>query len=418
MSDFEKNNFDEENEFSKEVNELNCDESEVYDAPEHCDDAKEPKHKISKFKVVAASALCMAIFLGTAVGFSLPQIINSSKNSNSAQQPLQNSAVKNTTVANTEIQTGQELSTQAIAALVGPAVVGIENIGKSNYYYYQTETTQGTGSGVLISDDGYIVTNYHVIEGATKLNVTLSTGSSYEAKVIGADSESDLALIKIDGKDFPSAVFGDSSKVTVGDRAIAIGNPLGRELMGTVTQGIVSAVNRNVKVDNRTMTLIQTDAAINSGNSGGALINAYGEVIGINSVKLAASGVEGLGFAIPSNTVSSVVSDLKSYGYVKGKLSIGISGENVTEKMARYYDLPVGFYIHEVFQGSGAQKAGLQPGDIIVKCDGTLVETIDDINEIKKTHKVGDVMKIQVVRNGENMSFDVVLQEETPETAW
>lgn len=378
---------------------------------------KPAKKSVGKFRVVLSAVLALALFLGTAVGFSLPQMMNK-------QEPVQNEGafgnhnIQQTTTLNEIVRDGKELTTQEIAALVGPAIVGIENIGTANYYYYQAEATRGSGSGVIISEDGYIVTNYHVIEGASRIRVILSTGSTYEAKVIGVDVESDLALIKVDAKGLSFATFGDSSKVMVGDRAIAIGNPLGTELMGTVTQGIISAVNRNVRVDNRTMTLLQTDAAINSGNSGGALINAYGEVIGINSVKMAASGVEGLGFAIPSNTVNSIVSDLKESGYVRGRLSIGIAGTNITAKMAQYYDMPVGFYIQEVYRGSGAEAAGLKPGDIIVKCDGTLVEDIDDINEIKKSHKAGDSMKIQVVRDGKNMSFDVVLQEEKPERAW
>ena len=424
MDGFEKNNFDEQEQNNESENiQLDDDDMVIWDDEsaeyETKQNIKSSREKISKGKVVVASIMALALFLGTAVGFSLPEFLKRNKaDILTGYVPENNQPVQNTLSSNANITTGKELTTQEVAALVGPAVVGIENIATSNYYYYEQLATQGTGSGVLISEDGYIVTNYHVVEGSAKIKITLSTGKEFEAKVIGADEDSDLAVVKIDGNGFPYAKFGDSSKVMVGDKAIAIGNPLGTELMGTVTQGIISAVNRTVQVDNRTMTLLQTDAAINSGNSGGALINAYGEIIGINSVKMAASGVEGLGFAIPSNTVSSVVSDLKEYGYVKGKLSIGIAGQNITAKMANYYDLPMGFFIHEVYYGSGAEKAGLMPGDIIVKCDGVLIETIDDINNIKKTHKVGDIMKIQAVRNGKNKSFDVVLQEERPETAW
>ena len=363
---------------------------------------KPQKKGVSKFKVVLSSVLALALFLGTAVGFSLPQIVKQQETAQN-ESTFSNHNIQQATALDDIVRDGKELTTQEIAALVGPAIVGIENIGTANYYYYQAEAKRGSGSGVLISEDGYIVTNYHVIEGATKIKVILSTGSTYEAKVVGVDVESDLALIKVEAKGLPFAAFGDSSKVMVGDRAIAIGNPLGTELMGTVTQGIISAVNRNVRIDNRTMTLMQTDAAINSGNSGGALINAYGEVIGINSIKMSASGVEGLGFAIPSNTVSSIVSELKENGYVTGRLNIGVAGTNITAKMAQYYDMPVGFYIQEVYRGSGAEAAGLKPGDI---------------NEIKKTHKLGDTMKIQVVREGKNITFDVVLQEEKPERAW
>ncbi len=407
MQDFENKYND-----NKEINDdlLNA---EIFD--DVTENVSKPKHT-GKGKALLSVLLAFAVFAGTVVAFSIPEFWGNSKADNSV---FENTApVKKITVENAEIQTGKELSTQEVAALVGPAVVGVENVGTSNFYYYQTNTTLGTGSGVIVSKDGYIVTNYHVIDNATKLNITLSTGDKYDAKVVGFDEESDIALIKIDGVELPHATFGDSSKVTVGDRAIAIGNPLGTELMGTVTQGIISAVNRTVRVDNRTMTLIQTDAAINNGNSGGALINAYGEVIGINSVKMAASGVEGLGFAIPANTVVSIVDDLKEYGYVRGRLTIGISGTNITEKMASYYDLPMGFFVQEVYKGSGAAAAGLIPGDIIVKCDGNIVKTIDDINNAKKAHKVGEKIEFRVYREGKNISVSVVLQEEKPETAW
>lgn len=407
MQDFENKNND-----NIEIND-DLTNAEVFD--DITGNSSVPKRG-GKTKAVMSVVLAFAVFAGTVVAFSIPEFLGNSKADNSV---FENSApVKKITVEHAEIETGKELSTQEIAALVGPAVVGVENVGTSNFYYYQSTTTLGTGSGVIVSKDGYIVTNYHVIENATKLNITLSTGDKYEAKVVGFDVESDIALVKIDGVDLPHASFGDSSKVMVGDRAIAIGNPLGTELMGTVTQGIISAVNRNVRVDNRTMTLIQTDAAINSGNSGGALINAYGEVIGINSVKMAASGVEGLGFAIPANTVVSIVDDLKEHGYVRGRLTIGISGTNITEKMASYYDLPIGFFIQEVYKGSGAHAAGLLPGDIIVKCDGKLVKTIDDINNAKKAHKVGEKIEFRVYREGKNINVSVVLQEEKPETAW
>ena len=407
MQDFENKSYDNNENIEELTN------AEVYD--DVTVNKIKPERK-SKTKALLSVLLTFAVFAGTVVAFSIPEFTSNHSADNTIFETEM--PVKKITVENAEIQTGNELSTQEIAALVGPAVVGIENVGTSNFYYYQSTTTLGTGSGVIVSKDGYVVTNYHVIEGATKLNITLSTGDKYEAKVVGFDEESDIAVIKIDGTDLPYASFGDSSKVMVGDRAIAIGNPLGTELMGTVTQGIISAVNRTVRVDNKTMTLIQTDAAINSGNSGGALINAYGEVIGINSVKMAASGVEGLGFAIPSNTVVSILDDLKQYGYVRGRLTIGISGTNITEKMASYYDLPMGFFVQEVYRGSGAEAAGLKPGDIIVKCDGKLVKTIDDINDAKKAHKVGEKIEFRVYREGQNINISVILQEEKPETAW
>ena len=386
---------------------------------------KPPKKKSKAGKVILSFALCISLFAGAALGMALPQIFNNTDDGTSGRPTvniLQNktsAGAQKTAGKGNKLTTGKELTTQEIAAAVGPAVVGIENMGRGGYYgLYGSEVTMGTGSGVVMTEDGYVITNYHVVEGSSKLKVIMSNGEEYIAKIIGADEESDLAVIKIDAKNLAHVTFGDSSAVTVGDKAIAIGNPLGNELMGTVTQGIISAVNRTVQIDNKTMTLLQTDAAINSGNSGGALINAYGEVIGINSAKMAASGVEGLGFAIPSNLVLDVVNDLIDYGYVRGKLTIGIGGTNITEKMASYYDLPMGFYVQEVYEGTGAAQAGIKPGDIIIKCDGKVVQNIDDINELKKKHKVGDTMIMEIVRNENKLTVEVVLQEEKPETAW
>jgi len=313
------------------------------------------------------------------------------------------------------VPTGAQLATEEIAAKVGPAVVGIVNTSRVLSFFNQPSTSQSSGSGVIINENGYIVTNYHVIENADELKVVLNTGKECAARVIGYDSRSDLAVLKIEEKDLIYASFGDSSQVNVGQRVIAIGNPLGTELMGTVTQGIISAVNRTVSVDNKTLTLIQTDAAINNGNSGGPLVNAYGEIIGINSVKMAATGVEGIGFAIPSNEVKSVVDDLINNGYVTGRLMVGVSGTNITEKLSGYYDLPVGFYVNEVYEGYGAYLAGVQTGDVIIKCDGKQVETVDDINAIRDTHKVNDIMEIVVWRNGKEVTLKVKLMEENPE---
>ncbi|MBQ2967613.1 MAG: trypsin-like peptidase domain-containing protein [Clostridia bacterium] len=385
-----------------------------------------PKKKSRIGKVVLAVMLCVSLFAGATLGTALPGMLEN--NADSGAEPGRNTVKilhnkandgAQKTAANKLTETGEK-STQEIAAAVGPAVVGIENMGRGGYYgmYGSSEVTMGTGSGVVMTEDGYIITNYHVVEGATKVKVVTSSGETYDAKIIGVDEDSDLAVIKVEAKGLTHVTFGDSSAVTVGDKAIAIGNPLGTELMGTVTQGIISAVNRTVQIDNKAMTLLQTDAAINSGNSGGALINAYGEVIGINSAKMAASGVEGLGFAIPSNTVLEVVQDLIDYGYVKGKLTIGIAGTNITAKMASYYELPMGFYVQEVYPGTGAANAGIKPGDIIIKCDGKVVQNIDDINDLKKKHKEGDIMVMEIVRNENKITVKVVLQEEKPETAW
>lgn len=313
-----------------------------------------------------------------------------------------------------ESASGQEpMSIVDIARQVGPAVVGITATGESSSgMFLIPQQTQSSGSGIIISSDGYIVTNNHVVEGASSLKVTLNTMEEYDAKLVGTDPQTDLAVIKIEATGLTAAVLGNSSDVEVGELAIAIGNPLGQELAGTVTTGIISATNRQVTVDDVEYTLLQTDAAINEGNSGGALVNAYGEVIGINSVKMASTGVEGLGFAIPSDIAKPVISDLIEYGYVTGRPVIGITGRNITEEMSQYYDLPVGVYIQAITEFSAAEKAGLRPGDVIIQCDGQTVETVDELNEIRDQHQVGDTLTLTIVRNGERMEVSVTLEED------
>lgn len=299
-----------------------------------------------------------------------------------------------------------------IAQEVGPAVVGITNKAQVQSFFGITEQ-EGTGSGVILSADGYILTNYHVIEGANEVTVQTSTGKDYPATLVGADSVTDLALIKIEPEDeLTVATLGDSSKVQVGELAVAIGNPLGLELAGTVTVGVISAVNRSIETENSTMTLLQTDAAINPGNSGGALVNAYGEVIGINNMKFSGDDVEGIGFAIPSDTVKSVIEDLKAYGYVKGRPLLGVTIQEITPEIAFKNDLPIGLYVADVSTLGAADRAGIQKGDVIVKANGQKVETSDQLNEIKNAMKVGDVLTLQVVRDGKKMDIDVTLQED------
>lgn len=308
-----------------------------------------------------------------------------------------------------------ELATTEIAKKVGPAVVGISGIVES-YSLFGTSQSESQGSGIILSADGYIVTNNHVVENANAIHVTLNTGTEYEAKVVGADSQTDLAVIKIEPEEeLTVAKLGDSTKLEVGERVVAIGNPMGMEFFGSVTQGIVSAVNRSVSIDNRTMNLIQTDAAINSGNSGGALINVYGEVIGINSVKVSSTGVEGMGFAIPISEANPIIADLLEHGYVKGRPVIGISTRDVSEYMANSYSWPVGVQVMEVTSES-ASKAGLQQGDIITAVNGEKVKTGEELNKIKDTHKPGEVLKLEVYKyaTGRSETVEVTLSEQLP----
>lgn len=314
------------------------------------------------------------------------------------------------------LQREGELATTEIAKLVGPAVVGITGVVENYISIFGSSQSKSQGSGIILSADGYIVTNNHVVENTNSIHVTLNTGKEYEAKMIGADVQTDLAVIKIEPEEtLTVAKLGDSSKLEVGERVVAIGNPMGVEFFGSVTQGIVSAVNRTVSIDNRSMNLIQTDAAINTGNSGGALINVYGEVIGINSVKVSSTGVEGMGFAIPISEANPIISDLLEHGYVKGRPVIGISTRDVNEYMAKSYSWPVGVQVMEV-TSQAAVSAGLQQGDIITAVNGEKIKTGEELNRIKDKHKPGEVLKLDVYKyaTGRNETAEVTLSEQLP----
>lgn len=311
----------------------------------------------------------------------------------------------------------------AIAKLAGPSIVGIRMTIKGNRlnYWGISNAQTSEGSGIIISKDGNIMTNYHVVSGAdpksgisdkTLLEVFLPDGREAEATFIGGDSRTDLAVIKINLKNLPAAELGDSSKLEVGELAVAIGNPLGMEFAGSVTVGVISALNRTIELDNKTLSLVQTDAAINSGNSGGALLNSRGQVIGINSAKIAASGVEGLGFAIPINDAKPIVDQLLTFGYVKGRPFIGISGREISDIFSRDFNLPKGIYITEVTAGSGAEKAGIKVNDVLVSLDGKKVETMKDIDSIKKDHKAGDTVSVTVMRNEKSIDLKLTFDEE------
>lgn len=306
------------------------------------------------------------------------------------------------------------MSVVDIARQVGPAVVGIISTSEStNGIFFLPTEQESSGSGIIISSDGYIVTNNHVVENAKSIKVVLSTKEEYDAKLVGTDPQTDLAVIKIEATGLTSAVLGNSSDVQVGELAIAIGNPLGQELAGTVTTGIISATNRTITVEGKTYNLLQTDAAINSGNSGGALVNAYGEVIGINSVKLASTGVEGLGFAIPSDTAKPIISDLINYGYVQGRPSMGLlSPRNITQEISQYYNLPIGVYVTDVAAFSAAEKAGIKPGDVIIRADGQEVTTVTELSDLRDKHKAGETMALTIMRSGEQLEITLTLEED------
>ncbi len=288
---------------------------------------------------------------------------------------------------------------------VRPSVVGV--ITES----FQTYSTSSTGSGIILSEDGYIVTNNHVVEGGDSIAVTLDDGETYAAELIGTYVKSDIAVLKIDAQNLPAAEFGDSSQVEVGEAAIAIGNPLG--LNGTVTAGIISAVDREIQVGSSNMVLLQTDASINPGNSGGALLNEYGQVIGVNSAKISSEDSEGLGFAIPSNTVGSIVEELIHKGYVSGRPLTGISGRNVSALTAAFYNIPQGILVDQVAPESDAAAKGLTAGDVIIGVDDIRVENISDACTLRDEHKAGDTMKLTFYRQGSTHEINIQLMEET-----
>lgn len=314
----------------------------------------------------------------------------------------------------TDARGKEALPVEEIAKKVGPSIVGISCQSVINTYFGK-QTSESGGSGIIISAEGHIVTNYHVIEGSTSIKVKLTSGNEYDASVVGGDEKTDIAVIKITAAEtLHVATIGDSDDVEVGELAVAIGNPLASELFGTVTAGVISGVNRTMTVGQREMNLIQTDAAISPGNSGGALINKYGEVIGINSVKLVDDAAEGLGFAIPMNEAVPIVSDLTKYGYVKGRPMIGVSVREITAELAYYNNLPVqsGLYIMSVTEGSGAYKAGLTRGDIIIKFDSSPVTTATQMNKIRDKHKAGDKVSVMIIRNGVQKNVNVTLTED------
>ena len=308
--------------------------------------------------------------------------------------------------------TGSKLTVAEIVAKNADAVVEIVVESTGIGIFGQTTLQEGAGSGVIVNSDGYIVTNYHVIEGAKTVTVTLHNGDEYKASIIGGDDASDLAVLKINAKNLTVATLGDSSKVVVGDLAVAIGNPLG-QLGGTATSGIVSALDRELTIENRTLTLMQTDAAVNPGNSGGGLFNGAGELIGIVESKTSATGIEGLAFAIPINSVKDEIDQLITDGKVQGKPSIGISITDVSESNAQYYNLSEpGVYIAQV-TGENAEKAGFQEGDKIVSFEGDAVKDSNDLIKKVRAHKVGDTVTVVVSRSGQEIKIKTKLEEST-----
>ena len=291
---------------------------------------------------------------------------------------------------------------------VAPAAVVVSTKSVTQGYFMHTQEVEGIGSGFIINEEGYILTNYHVIQGAQEISVTLSNDVTTTAQVVNYDENQDVAMIKItdESVEIPATVeLGDSDALQPGEEVIAIGTPLSTELSSTVTKGIISATSRSVAVESGvTMNLIQTDAAINAGNSGGPLVNTKGEVVGINSSKISGEAVEGIGFSIPINDIKDKIESLS-----KPILNLGISVRTIDESLSKQLNMEQGLYIVEVTEFSSAEKAGLKAGDIIVKADGTKITTFDEFKEIKNAKEEGDDISLEVVRNGESKTINVTL---------
>ena len=287
-----------------------------------------------------------------------------------------------------------------------------ESVSSGNSIFGQY-VSQGAGSGVIISKDGYIVTNNHVVSGATSLKVTTTDGTEYDASVVGKDSQTDLAVIKVDANNLQAATLGDSDILQVGDPAIAIGNPLG-ELGGTVTTGIISATDRQITIDDETMTLLQTDAAINPGNSGGGLFNADGNLIGIVNAKESSTGIEGLGFAIPITPAQDIITELMQNGSVTSRPALNVSLYDYTSNnQGQYSKYKDGCYIVQIVKNGAADKAGLKQNDRILSFDGEQIQSTSDVKNVLKKHKIGDTVKMVVERDSKKITVEITLQAQT-----
>lgn len=374
--------------------------------------------------VVVASLVC-GTMIGVGVGITKPFAV--SKVNAAEANSLDNEAFSFDKLNSTDninyqqVQYVPDMTTVEVQKKVSPSIVYIESTIVSKDYFNRLFETTGSGSGIIYKktdDKYYITTNNHVIEGANKITITFEGGQIVDAKLVGGDEQNDLAVLEVNISDLSDetknsisvAEFGDSDKLEVGETAIAIGNPLGAEFENSVTEGIISALNRQIPAYDENLKVIQTDAAINHGNSGGALLNSKGQVIGINSVKISVTGVEGMGFAIPSNTAVPIFEDLIANGSVQ-KAQLGIMGKDVTQDIGNIYTLPIGVYVAEVVEGGPAQKAGIVATDIITDFNDEKIFSMKQLSELIKKSKVGDSVTIRLVRDGKTpMEVTVTLE--------
>ena len=388
-------------------------------APNHSANAKPPKAKkpkkqrkpISRGGIAIALAVTMVFSCG--LGFGGGYFANKVNTSTSGSLNITKTSNSGTTTTASSTSTAN--STSEIVKKTADSVVEISTESVVTGSFAQQYVQQGAGSGVIISQDGYILTNNHVINGANSVKVRLRDSTEYDATIIGSDSDNDIALLKVNATGLSPATFGDSNSLAVGDYVVAIGNPLG-ELGGTVTDGIISALARKVTIEDTQMTLLQTNAQVNPGNSGGGLFNANGELVGIVNAKQSATEVEGIAFAIPINNVLDILSDLKEYGYVTGKVDLGIDFTDITsDETAFYYGVnQTGCYVLSVDSGSNAEKAGVTRGDLVTKVNDTDVSSSSDITAALEKAEVGDTVTFTVSRRGTSKTISFVLEEYIP----
>lgn len=395
-------------------------QSQPQGTPETSDVPPTTKKKSKTAKHAAIIVACLALvacvgvgggFLGTMIAKD-SALATSTENSKSSSETSGETSKGSLTINKADGTQVAATTTQEVVERAADSVVEITTESVVNGQFMQQYVSQGAGSGVIISEDGYIITNNHVIDGAKSITVTLANDKSYKATLVGKDSQVDVALIKIEETGLTPVTFGDSDNLKVGETAIAIGNPLG-ELGGTVTNGIISALDREITIDGETMNLLQTNAAINPGNSGGGLFNANAELIGLVVAKSSGENIEGLGFAIPINDVVNILQDLMDHGYVTGRPSLGVALADISEDQLFSYRLDeAGTYITNITSDSAADKAGLEIGDRLIKIDDTEITSASQAsNEVGK-HKAGDEISITVSRDGKEVTVNATLDEE------
>ena len=365
--------------------------------------------------LIAAGVLVLAVVAATVVaslrgGGAVPPVDGGTGDGGDASSIVNISGAEKTTIPRIQGEAGVSLVCTAPAGEKLSIQDMYEKVNPSTVLVVADKGEQASiGTGVIMTADGYIITNAHVISGGKDCWIALDTGYTYDAKLVGYSKERDLAVLKaVDAADLPAASFGDSDLCRVGDTVYAIGNPLGVELRGTLTDGIISAINRDVQVDGRVMTLLQTTAALNNGNSGGPLINEYGQVVGINTLKMSGNGsemeatVEGLGFAVPISDACFVVNDIIANGRFRGVPVLGVMVIESTDNGGQVS-------VYTVSEGGGAEEAGLLPGDVLLRADGQTLHSIHDLMAVRRTHLVGDTMTLTVLRDGQTFDADVPL---------